>query len=139
LCNKISWGDIPHVYSPIPPTPNRPKYRYQESPTWGASGFYWCFLQEQKLLKDSCITKAHGSMGDSSQSWEPREHCTACRQHDRLEVSFPVCALTLCQAALLVSASSGQLVCVKSLWSLVLLFCRGNLGFYCLLWHGWAW
>lgn len=31
------------------------------------------YLQE---LKDSCITKAHGSMYDSSQSWEPGAHYT---------------------------------------------------------------
>ena len=47
------------------------------------------YLQEQKWLKDSCITKAHPSMGDSSQSWEPGAHCTACRQPHRLGSVFP--------------------------------------------------
>ena len=42
-------------------------------------------LQEQKWLTDSCISKAHSGRGDSSQSWEPGAHCTACRQLNKLK------------------------------------------------------
>ena len=42
-------------------------------------------LQKQKWLRDTCITKAHASMGDSSQSWAPGTHCTARRQLSGVE------------------------------------------------------
>ena len=42
-------------------------------------------LQEQKRLKDSCITKAYPNMGGTSQSWESGTHCTSCRLLNRLE------------------------------------------------------
>ena len=62
-------------------------------------------LQEQKQLKGSCISKAHPSMDDSSQSWEPGAHCAAFKHLTRLESILPSQAsgaLTLFQAALLI-------------------------------------
>jgi hypothetical protein len=38
------------------------------------------YFLEQKQLKDSCITKAHPSMGDSSQKLGTWAYCPACRQ-----------------------------------------------------------
>lgn len=36
------------------------------------------YLQEQKWLKNTCLTKPLSRMGDNSQSWEPVAHCSAC-------------------------------------------------------------
>jgi len=38
------------------------------------------YLEEQKGLSDSGITKAHPSMGESSQKLGPGAHCTVYRQ-----------------------------------------------------------
>lgn len=69
------------------------------------------YLQEQKWLKDSCVTKA--TSGDGSQSWEPGAHWIACRQLSRLENVLSSCliGLSLLQTALLVSAPK------KLVWS----------------------
>ena len=40
-------------------------------------------LKEAEMIH--CITKVHPSTSDSSQSWEPGVHCTACRQLHRLD------------------------------------------------------
>jgi hypothetical protein len=42
---------------------------------------------------DSYITKAHPSMGDSSQSWEAGAQCIACRQLNRLETVLFRCLM----------------------------------------------
>lgn len=69
------------------------KNRYRRSLIWwtrvllGLLTAIWLrgYMKEWKWLKDSCLTKAHQSMGDSSQSWDPGAHCTACRQLKRLD------------------------------------------------------
>lgn len=35
-----------------------------------------CYLQDQKLLKDSCIIKAHPAWVTVHKSWEPGAHCS---------------------------------------------------------------
>ena len=69
------------------------------------------YLQEQKWLKGSCITKACASMTDRSQSWDSGSHCTACSSSTGWRVSFPGASvgLNLFQVTRLVSASSRQL------------------------------
>lgn len=56
--------------------------------------FYWSYLYEYGRGQNnvqgqkSCITKAHSSMGDSSQSWGPGALCTAYWQLNR-SLSLP--------------------------------------------------
>jgi hypothetical protein len=105
--------------------------RWDTSPTWWTMSFIgllrgtWVrrYLQSQKGLKDNCITKAHPSMGDSSQSWEPGAHSTACRKLNGWRVPFPGASvgLNFFQAALLALASSRQLVWSDSSLQLSLL------------------
>lgn len=74
-------------------------------------------LQKQKWLQDSCITKAHPGMGDSSQNREPGAHRTAFRHLSRLESALSR-RLSWCEALLnswMVSASCRQLVWTQSL------------------------
>lgn len=49
----------------------------------------WARNMEQKLFKDSFITKAHPSMVDSLQSWKSGTHCTASGQFITLERVLP--------------------------------------------------
>ena len=88
------------------------------------------YLQEQKWLKDSCITKAHPSMGDSSQSWEPGAHCTACRQLNRLESVLSRCLSwsKLLPDSWYEGGSFESLLCSSASFHL-----RGTLSFYCSL------
>lgn len=48
-------------------------------------------LTGAEMIKDSCITKANDSLGDSSQVRKPGAHPTACRQLKRLESVLPRC------------------------------------------------
>jgi hypothetical protein len=65
---KFSWGDAIHVLL----TPDREPMTDQSMnrpPKFSLvnNEFHWGCLQEQKWLKARCPTKAHSSMGDSSQ------------------------------------------------------------------------
>lgn len=89
LRQNIFWGDITHTFTS--PKIGNP----QQTKTWippksnlvnqcvllGLPTGKWAsYLEEQKWLKDSYITKAHLSMAHSSGSWEPGAHCTGCRK-----------------------------------------------------------
>ena len=62
-------------------------------------------VQEQKCLKDNCITKPSPNKASSSQSWEPAGRSTCWR----LSFSGASVGLNLFQAAQLVSVSSKKL------------------------------
>lgn len=78
------------------------------------------YLQEQQWLKDSCIAKAYPNVHESSQRWEPRGHCPACRQLNKLEsVSASFCFFQV--AGLVLDIFAAQLVWKSLLCSLVVL------------------
>lgn len=63
LCYRTSPQKVQHTSTnPRQGSHDRPKYRHHQSPAW----WVWVrgHLQEQVSLKDSCITKAHTTMGD---------------------------------------------------------------------------
>ena len=79
------------------------------------------YLLEQKWLKDRCITKAHPSMGDSSQKLgtrSPLHSLQTAQQVEECPFQVPQLVETFSRAAPLLSASCRQLVL-----SLSLLFC----------------
>lgn len=139
FCDKFFWrGCNMWIYSLQLGIPPHRQCRPPKS-TWGTSELYWGYLQEQRCLKDSYSTKAHPSMGDNSQSWEPGAHCTACRQTKRWASILVTRCLSWCKpfpGSLAVSDHYGQVV-----WSQSLL-CLGlpeNLfSFYCLFCQGGA-
>lgn len=53
------WGAEAHNCSPQRGSPQRTNYGYLLSPTWGTNELYWGYLQGQKWLKDSYITKLY--------------------------------------------------------------------------------
>lgn len=65
------------------------------SPTWWDLSFIWVIYRHMggvtgtEWFKDNCITKAHHSPGDNSQTWEP--HHTTCRWLNRLESVLARC------------------------------------------------
>lgn len=75
------------------------------------------YLQEQKLLKDSCITKTHSTMGDSSQKLKSLEHTPQPVGSSQVwRASFPsYSVLNLFQPTQLVSSRLSGLVSKSSL------------------------
>lgn len=107
---------------------SRPNYKQHQSPTLWTLEFY-CgysqdygigFVQKQKWIKDTGITKAHPGVGKSSQSQKANVHCVACRQSNRLESILskwlaPTASLPGCSAFRHVLCSS---YCLRALWSM---------------------
>lgn len=87
MSQNVSWGDTtPTSTHPRQGSHKRPKYGYHRSPTCVGVSYRIMGekLQNQQLLKSSCIIKVHPSMGDSSQGCERGALCTAHRQLNRL-------------------------------------------------------
>lgn len=71
LWDKTSWGDITH-------TSTHPRYGTHNRPNSTHTTKSNLVTYKSRNDSDSCITKAHSSMGDSSQSWELGAHCPDC-------------------------------------------------------------
>ena len=52
---------------------------------------YGAYLQGQCCLRCGRVTKAHHSIGDDLQSWEPGAHYTVCRQLNQLGIVLARC------------------------------------------------
>lgn len=114
---NFSGGCNTHIYLPQIGSPWQTKVWIPPKPSlvnqWAFGGFYlqkyseW-LLPGAEMSQTSCITKAHLSMGDSSEIREPGAHSTASKQLKRL--FFPVASVgpNPFQAAQMVAASSRQ-------------------------------
>lgn len=141
----FSWSDTTHTLlsSDRKPTTEHSTKSHLQSQAWWTRNLYCghvtgvyvrgC-LWQQKWLKYNCITKAHPSMGDSSQGWDPRAYCTLAVSLPDWRLSLPGTSIgfSLFQAARLVSA-------FRLLW--VICRCdsallRGTLISYLLIWQG---
>lgn len=139
LCDKISWwwgGCNTYIYSPYVGISQSTKVQIPPSPTWWAklgSGD----LQDHQLLKGSCVTKAHRSMGDSSQTlgtWSTLHSLQASQQVGQCPFQVTrvdTSSRQLCWFLLLPGSWSGLRVFCSSA-SLCL---RGHLRFCRLLWR----
>lgn len=81
MCDTIPEEIWTNIYSPN---------GYNWGSAWWTNEFCWLLtwikvhLQEQKWIKDGCITKAHPAWMAAHKSWKPGAPYTACRQLNRL-------------------------------------------------------
>jgi hypothetical protein len=87
----FSWGDMTHVYSPQIRSPRQSMDTSKVQPCDDSQGLLGLLdsnmgeglLTGQKWVKDSCLTKAHPNMGDSSQklgTWSTLHRLQAVQQ-----------------------------------------------------------